>query len=78
MAGCETPTNGLTEAAKTAAAIGHINPSKNDTCETQRQAAAQSSRIDTIKTGKEVVYVAADPACTAPGKPVAVASARKP
>lgn len=76
MAGCETPTNGLTEAAKTAAAIGHINPSKQDTCETQRQAAAQSSRIDTIKTGKEVVYVAA---CTDPkAKPVAIAAARKP
>jgi len=43
---------------KVADAIGHIKPSRQDTCETQQQAAAQSSRIDTIKTGKEVVYKA--------------------
>lgn len=58
VAGCATNTTG-TDAAKIAGAIGHINPSKRDTCETQRQVAAQSSRIDTIKTGKEIVYKSA-------------------
>lgn len=46
----------MTEAAKTATAIGHVAPSRVDTCETQRALAAQSSRIETIKSGKEVVY----------------------
>lgn len=57
VAACSTPMSG-TDAVKVADAIGHITPSKNDTCETRKQAAAQSSRIDTIKTGKEVVYKA--------------------
>lgn len=57
-AGCASPII-ATDAAKVANAIGHIEPSKRDTCETQKQVAAQSSRIDTIKTGKEVVYKAA-------------------
>lgn len=54
---CST-LNTVTEARKTAEAIGHVRPSKSDTCETQRQAAEQSSRIDTIVTGKETVYKA--------------------
>lgn len=56
-AGCSTPTT-VTEAASTARAIGHIKPSPADTCETQRQVAAQSSRIDTIIAGQEKVYQA--------------------
>lgn len=47
-----------TEAAKTASAIGHVRPSKADTCDTQEQIAAQSSRIDTTISGKETVYKA--------------------
>ena len=57
VAGCSTPIT-ATDAKKVANAIGHIKPSKADTCETQRQAAEQSSRIETIKQGKEVVYKA--------------------
>lgn len=57
LAGCETPTTG-TDAAKVATAIGHVRPSKRDTCETQRQIAAQSSRIDSIIANKETVYKA--------------------
>jgi len=48
----------VTEARKTAEAIGHVQPSKKDTCETQKQLAAQSSKIDTIITGTETVYKA--------------------
>lgn len=47
-----------TDAVKVAEGIGHVAPSKSDTCETQRALAAQSSRIDTIVQGKEVVYKA--------------------
>ena len=61
LMGCETAST-VTEAAKVAAAIGHVRPSVADTCETQRQLAAQSSKIDTIMAGKEVVY-AADKSC---------------
>lgn len=43
---------------KVAEKIGHVAPSKADTCETQRALAAQSSRIDTIIKGAEVVYKA--------------------
>lgn len=57
LAACETPITG-TDAKKVAAAIGHIEPSKRDTCETQKSIAAQSSKIDTIIKGKEVVYKA--------------------
>lgn len=57
LAACETPTT-ATDAVKVASAIGHIAPSKSDTCETQKAIAAQSSRIDTIVQGKEVVYKA--------------------
>lgn len=55
---CATPTIVQTSAADTAKAIGHVEPSPKDTCETQRRVAAQSSRIDTTITGKEVVYKA--------------------
>lgn len=62
VAGCESlPT--ATNAAKVADAIGTITPSRSDTCETRRQIAAQSSRIDTIREGKTVVYKA--PQCDA-------------
>ena len=57
VAGCSTfPT--ATDAKKVAEVIGTIKPSRSDTCETQRQVAEQSSRIETIKQGKEVVYKA--------------------
>lgn len=59
--GCSSPTT-ATDAKKLADAIGHIRPSRADTCETQKQVAAQSSKIDTIRQGREVVYKA--PACT--------------
>lgn len=55
LQGCATQTT-VTEARKTAEAIGHVKPSKADTCDTQRQIAAQSSRIDTLITGSETVY----------------------
>lgn len=55
VAGCSTPIT-ATEAKKTALAIGHVRPSRHDTCETQRAIAEQSSRIDTIANGKETVY----------------------
>ena len=58
VAGCASLTT-ETSAVKIADAIGHVEPSKRDTCDTQKQIAAQSSRIDTIRTGKEVVYKAA-------------------
>ena len=60
LSGCGTQYT-ATDAKKVADAIGHIEPSRRDTCETQRQVAAQSSRIETIKAGKEVVYKA--PVC---------------
>lgn len=50
-----------------ATAIGHVRPSKNDTCETQVQLAAQSSRLATFMTGKETVYKAACTAAPAAG-----------
>lgn len=55
LSGC-SQTITVTEAGKVAESIGHVKPSKRDTCETQRQVAAQSSRIDTIIQGKETVY----------------------
>lgn len=61
VAGCKT-SDTATDAAKVAAAIGTIEPSRNDTCGTLRQIAAQTSRIKTIETGKEVVVKA--PNCT--------------
>lgn len=58
VAGCGTPTIVQTDAVKVAEKIGHVAPSKSDTCETQKAIAAQSSRIDTIIKGTEVVYKA--------------------
>lgn len=58
VAGCATPIIGPTDAVKVAEKIGHVAPSKSDTCETQKALAAQSSRIDTIIKGTEVVYKA--------------------
>jgi hypothetical protein len=55
LAGCSTPIT-ATSASSVAESIGHVEPSKTDTCETQKKLAAQSSRIDTIIQGKEVVY----------------------
>ena len=55
---CASPTTELTKASDTAAAIGHVRPSRSDTCKTQEQIAEQSSKIDTIITGREVVYKA--------------------
>lgn len=60
--GCASSPSG-TDAKKVADAIGTISPSRKDTCETLKQIAEQSSRIDTIKQGKEVVYKA--PPCEA-------------
>lgn len=57
LAACSTNTTG-TDAKKIAEAIGHIEPSKKDTCDTQKQIAEQSSKIDTIRKGQEVVYKA--------------------
>lgn len=56
LAACETHTTGLTDAKRVAETIGHVRPSKRDTCETQAQIAAQSSRIDSIAANKEIVY----------------------
>lgn len=55
LAACETPTT-ATDAKRIAESIGHVRPSKRDTCETQAQIAAQSSRIDSIAANKEIVY----------------------
>lgn len=79
--GCSTLTTGPTEisGAAVATAIGHIKPSKRDTCETQVQIAAQSSKIATFQAGKEVTYKPAPP-CDKPAPapaPVAVKSAPK-
>lgn len=59
LAGCQTPTTATevpASAAVVAETIGHIRPSRRDTCETRRQIAEQSSRIETIRTGKIVEY----------------------
>lgn len=67
------PTDPPLSGAAVASAIGHVRPSKADTCETQVQIAAQSSRIATFQAGKETVYKA-DQRCAAPtAKPVASA-----
>jgi len=59
LAACETPSTAPTSAAAIAASIGHIRPSVRDTCETQQQVAAQSSKISTIIDGKQTVLKAA-------------------
>lgn len=61
LAGCASNT--VTDAAKVAESIGTIKPSRNDTCGTIKQIAEQTSKIETIKQGKEVVYKA--PSCEA-------------
>jgi hypothetical protein len=60
VAGCTGYPTG-TDSKKVADAIGTIKPSRKDTCETLKQVAEQTSKIETIKQGKEVVYKA--PAC---------------
>lgn len=55
--GCSSITTNI-DSTKVAAVIGHIEPSKKDTCATQVQIAAQSSRIDTIIKGTETIYKA--------------------
>lgn len=62
-------TDGSVEAAHIANRIGHVKPSSRDTCETQADLAAQSSRIDSIATGKEVVYKPAPCAEAKPAEP---------
>jgi hypothetical protein len=62
-AGCSSPSG--TNSAKVADAIGTIKPSRNDTCGTLKQIAEQTSKIETIKQGREVVYKA--PSCEAKG-----------
>lgn len=57
LAGCSTLTPGVTSLGA-ADAFKPIAASPRDTCETQRQVAEHNSRLDTIKTGKEVVYKA--------------------
>ncbi len=57
VAGCETYPSG-TNSKKVADAIGTIEPSRKDTCGTLKQIAEQTSRIETIRQGKEVVYKA--------------------
>lgn len=57
LSGCGTSYT-ASDAKKVADAIGHIKPSRADTCETQKQVAEQSSKIETIKQGREVVYKA--------------------
>jgi hypothetical protein len=57
VAGCETYPTG-TDSKKVAEAIGTIKPSRADSCGTLKQVAEQSSRIESIKQGKEVVYKA--------------------
>jgi hypothetical protein len=59
VAGCSSIS--ATDSTKVAEAIGTIQPSRKDTCETLRQIAQQTSRIETIKQGKEVVF--ASPKC---------------
>lgn len=56
LAGCAS--NFVTDAKTVAEGIGEITPSRNDTCGTLRQIAAQTSRIRTISEGKEVVVQA--------------------
>lgn len=57
LAGCSTLTPGVTSAGA-ADAFKPIAASPRDTCETQRQIAEHNSRLDTIKSGKEIVYKA--------------------
>lgn len=56
VAGCSS--NSVTDGKKLADAIGTIKPSRKDTCGTLKQIAEQTSRIETIKQGKEIVFKA--------------------
>ena len=56
VGGCSSPSG--TNSAKVADAIGTIKPSREDTCGTLKQIAEQTSKIETIRQGKEVVYKA--------------------
>lgn len=58
LAGCSTPTSGLTKAGALLA-FKPIAAHRKDTCETQRQVAQHNSRYDTIRRSKVVVYKAA-------------------
>ena len=57
LAGCQTPTAGLSRAGALAA-FQPIRASAQDTCETLKQVAEHNSAYDTLKTGREVVYKA--------------------
>jgi hypothetical protein len=59
LGGCGGYPQG-TDSKKVADAIGTIKPSRKDTCETLKQVAVQTSKIETIRQGKEVVYKAPD------------------
>lgn len=59
VAGCTGYPTG-TDSKKIADAIGTIKPSRNDTCGTLKQVAEQTSKIESIRQGKEVVYKAPD------------------
>lgn len=82
LAGCSILSTGTDatpplSAAAVATMIGHVRPSRSDTCETKVQLAEQSSKIATLQTGKETVYKAGcDPgtsgsAAVAQGQPAA-------
>ena len=55
LQGCALNTE-MTSAKAVAEGIGHVHASRSDTCRTQEQIAEQSSKIDTIITGRETVY----------------------
>jgi hypothetical protein len=71
LPGCGILTTERTElsAAAIASAIGHVRPSVRDTCATQVQIAAQSSKIATFQTGQPVVYKPAPQCVVAPSQP---------
>lgn len=70
LAACGTPTTATSlSGAAVATAIGHIRPSQRDTCDTQRQIAAQSSKIAEFQTGKAATYKAAPPCDKLPAAP---------
>ncbi len=59
LPGCAYLTNETkipANVAEVAKEIGHIRTSRRDTCETRQQVASQSSKIDTLITGKVVAY----------------------
>lgn len=75
FAGCKTLTTGTepefeaADAARVAENIGHVQPSRKDTCETQKRLAAQSSRIDAYLKDKPPVYKPAACEQTKPAEP---------